>query len=281
LANAQKEAKRQAELLAKGMAAEDVVDQAKTAVEVLAAAVRAETAAVESAALNREYCTIASPLDGHVGARLLDPGNLVTAGGTALAVINQIRPVQVSFTMPQQSLPEIRRRQAAGKLSVRATASGQADAAEGQLTFIDNAVDRATGTIRLKAAFANADQRLWPGQFVTAVLTLAVQPNALVVPAQAVQTGQQGQFVFVITPELTAESRPVTVDRTLGGEAIITGQVQPGEQVVTDGQLMLTKDAKVTIKGRPGTNAPAGDAGEPAKERPAGPAPRDRKAPRP
>jgi multidrug efflux system membrane fusion protein len=256
LNNAKAEAKRQADLFATGGVSEGARDQARAAADALEAAVRADQAAVQTARLNKEYCSVTSPIEGRAGACLADAGNMVKAGDAALVVINQVRPIQMSFTVPQQNLAEIRKRLAAGKLEVRTYVPGQAQPETGELTFVDNAVDRATGTVRLKATFANTAERLWPGQFVTVKLVLYVQPDAVVVPSQAVQSGQQGQFVYVVKADGKVESRIVTVDRILGDESIVSKGVQAGEQVVTDGQLRLFPDAKVTIKPEPGAPGP-------------------------
>jgi len=252
LANAEREASRQAELLKSGGVSQGVYDQARTTADALAAAARADEAAVETARLNLEYCSIRSPIDGRAGECLADAGNMVKAGDAALVVINQVRPIQLNFTVPQQNLAELRKRTAAGTLQVRAYVPGQAQPETGELTFVDNAVDRTTGTIRLKATFANAAERLWPGLFVTVKLVLYVQADAVVVPSQAVQSGQQGQFVYVVKADGKVESRIVTVDRIFGGESIVSKGVEAGEQVVTDGQLRLVPDATVTIKPEPG-----------------------------
>jgi multidrug efflux system membrane fusion protein len=166
--------------------------------------------------------------------------------------INQINPIYVTFTIPEQTLPEVKRYSAGQKLKVKAAMPNEPRPALGELTFIDNAVDRQTGTIKLKGTFANADHRLWPGQFVNTTLTLTTEPNAITVPAPAVQTGQQGQFVYVVKSDKSVEQRKVQIARTLGQDAIVATGVQPGETVVTDGQLRLTPNSKVDIKSAPG-----------------------------
>ena len=258
LNNAKVEAKRQADLFATGGVSEGIRDQAKAVADALEAAVRADQAAVQTARLNKEYCSITSPIEGRAGACLADAGNMVKAGDAALVVINQVRPIQLSFTVPQQSLPEVQKRLAAGKLEARAYIPGRDPAKPevGELTFVDNAVDRATGTVRLKATFANTAERLWPGQFVTVKLVLYVQADAVVVPSQAVQSGQRGQYVYVVKADDTVENRAVTVDRIFGDESIISKGVEAGEQVVTDGQLRLFPDAKVTVKPEPRAPGP-------------------------
>jgi multidrug efflux system membrane fusion protein len=182
---------------------------------------------------------------------------LVKANDTALVVINQLRPVDVAFALPERELPEIRRFRAEGPLAVTALAPRSGEVlATGQLSFVDNRVDPATGTIALKAAFGNADGRLWPGAFVDVVLTLTTESDAVVVPTVAVQTGQQGPYVFVVKPDRTVESRPVEVARAVGAETMIAQGVTPGETVVTDGQLRLFPGAPVEIT-QSATAAPA------------------------
>ena len=211
--------------------------------------VRADQAAIEKAKVDLDYCSIRSPIDGRTGSLLIHPGNIVKANETILVVINQVTPIYVSFSVPEQNLAEIKGRMAAGSLAVMAIIpDDEQHPVEGMLTFVDNAVDNTTGTIRLKATFANAERRLWPGQFVNAVLKLASRPGAVVVPSQAVQTGQAGQYVFVIKPNLTAESRPVVPGATVNGETVIEKGLQPGEKVVTDGQLRLAPGSKVEVK---------------------------------
>ena len=162
--------------------------------------------------------------------------------------INQVQPIYVTFTVPEQYLADIKRFAAAGKLPVQASIQGDSRPVLGKLSFIDNTVDAATGTIKLKGEFVNADRRLWPGQFVNVTLVLHTQPNAVVVPSQAVQNGQQGQFVFVIKADKTVEMRQVTVNRSSSGQSIIDVGLKPGEQVVTDGQLRLVPGSRIEIK---------------------------------
>ncbi|HOX07631.1 MAG TPA: efflux RND transporter periplasmic adaptor subunit [Planctomycetota bacterium] len=267
LENAQNEFNRQKELTESGGTTKSAMQQAD-------ANLKAAQAAVKSAALNVEYCTINSPIDGRAGACLVDAGNLVKSGDAALVVINQIRPVQVSFSVPQQNLAEIRKRMAEGVLKANASIPGQPapETETGELTFVDNAVDRTTGTIRLTAVFDNQGERLWPGQFVTVRIVLRSEPDAVVVPSAAVQNGQKGQYVFVIKDDGTAENRPVTVDRELGTESVISRGLAAGERVVTDGQLRILPGAKVSVVGKDASpempkagGAGKGETGEPAK----------------
>lgn len=242
------QADRNKKLLDQGIVSADQFDQIQTSAEAQDAAVRADKAAVQNANVQLGYCTIRSPIDGRTGSLIVHEGNVVKANDVALVVINQISPIYVDFSVPEKYLSEIKRHMASGALRVRVSSPGdEAHPQEGVLTFVDNAVDTATGTIRLKGTFGNQDRRLWPGQFVNVSLRLAAQANALVVPSQAVQTGQKGQYVFVIKSD-TAEERPVVVGRSLDGETVIERGVQAGEQVVTDGQLRLVPGAKVEIK---------------------------------
>ncbi len=166
-----------------------------------------------------------------------------------MVVINQIQPIYVTFSVPEQYLPEIKKYMSGGKIKVQAfITKGEDNPEEGTLTFVDNSVDLATGTIKLKATFVNKARRLWPGQFVDTVVTLTTQPNAIVAPSSAIQTGQNGQYVFMIKNDLTVESRPVEVGRTLNSETVIDKGLQAGEKVVTDGQLRLVPGAKIQIK---------------------------------
>src|SRR5579883_669682 len=227
LANARREAARQAELAAKNYASQSIADTAQTNAAALEAAVRADEAALDNLKTLLSYYTITSSIDGRVGAIALKEGNAVKAVDTiALLTVNQMRPIYVAFSVPQRDLPAIR-------------------AEMGKLAFIDNAVDASTGTVMLRGLFQNPAEDLWPGQFVTTALTLRVEPNALVVPAQAVRVGQESSYVYVIKPDKTVEPRTVTVDRSAGGESIIASGLSEGEEVVVDGQLRLTKGTLV------------------------------------
>lgn len=246
---AQSQARRYEELLQKNFVSKEAYAQIRTNAETAAAAAKASQAGLENARLNVEYCTIRSPLDGYVGKVLLQAGNMVRANdANPLAVINQVRPIYVNFAVPEQNLPEVRKRMAHGPLEVEVL---PVDAAQprptGQLIFVDNAVDTTTGTIRLRAEFENADASLWPGQFVNLSVRLYEQANALVVPAIAVQTGPDGQYVYVIGDDLTASVRRVTVLRMEAEQAIIAQGIAAGERVVTRGQLRLGPKTRVQI----------------------------------
>ena len=221
---------------------------AEAAVENAQAAIKGNEAMVESARLQLAYTAIRAPMDGRTGNLLAQVGNVVKSGEDApLVVIVQVQPIYVSFSVPEQQLTAINSYRARGTLTVEARIDGGRRTAAGTLTFVNNTVDPTTGTIQLKATFPNADDALWPGQFVDVVLMLASEA-AVVVPAEAVQAGQQGSFVFVVKPDLTVESRRVKVGRRLPRELVIEEGLQAGERVVTDGQLRLVPGARVEIK---------------------------------
>jgi len=220
----------------------------RAAVESAQAAIRAEDARLADAKLQLGYTKIASPISGRAGAVAVKAGNLIKENDVALVTILQLSPSYVSFAVPEQSLNDIRRHMAMGKVAVQATPSELgSDMSTGVLDFIDNTVDATTGTIRLKATFANTDKHLWPGQFVNVMLRLSTERNALVVPSAAVQSSQNGRYVWVIKPDSTAELRIVQVSRTQGGMVVVASGIQAGENVVTEGQLRLKQGAKVEI----------------------------------
>jgi len=245
---ARSQERRYKELLDKNFISHEAYAQIATNAQTAEAVAAASRAALENARLNLEYCTIASPIDGYVGRALLQAGNLVKANDVnALVVINQVRPIYVSFAVPEQQLPAIRKHMAQGSLPVEATATGaEQPLARGSLVFVDNAVDPATGTIRLRASFDNRDLALWPGQFVNVQLQLYDEMNVVLVPARAVQTGPDGQYLYVIKPDSSAEMRPVKVERSDGDLAVVKG-VTAGERVVTGGALRLVPGTKVRI----------------------------------
>jgi len=251
LANkAQADAVRYAELIRKHFVSQQEYDQARATAESLAATVNAGQVAVQNARLMLSYCYLHAPITGRTGNLIADMGNQIKADAdTAMVVINQIQPIYVSFAIPEQNLATVRQFMAAETIKVEVIIAGQEDKCEvGVLSFIDNTVDKATGTIQCKATFANPHKRLWPGLFVNVVVQLSSQPNAILVPSQAIQTSQEGQIVFVVKPDLTVEIRPVEVGRPIDGDVIITKGLKPGERVVTDGQLRLAPGALVSIK---------------------------------
>jgi membrane fusion protein, multidrug efflux system len=247
-ANAEQEAKRYAELAEREYVTAQQYDQARTASAAAAATLAGSEAAVEEARLNLQYATIRAPISGRTGSLRVRAGNLVRVADAApLVTINQIRPILVRFAVPAANLPLIQRYRGED-LVVRAEPVGGGTPTEGQLTFVDNAVDTSTGTILLKGTFPNTDGVLWPGEFVNVRLRLYVERDALVVPATAVVTGQQGSFVFVVGADSAAATKPVKLGRTAGDVAIVDGELRPGERVVTDGQLRLQQGSKVQIK---------------------------------
>ncbi|MBI3785303.1 MAG: efflux RND transporter periplasmic adaptor subunit [Deltaproteobacteria bacterium] len=247
--NAAVEAKRKARLLADGFVSADENDQAQTNAAAMQAEVNADAAAVENAKLQSQFCYLHSPIDGRVGQLLVHEGNVVKKNETKLAVINQVRPIYVAFSVREQDLPEIRKYSTASELAVEATPSKSAgEPAIGALRFINNAVDASTGTVLLKGEFANEDERLWPGQFADVELTLTTESGAAILPTSAVLKGQQGAYVFVVNADDTVESRNVVVGMDLGNEVTVREGVQPGERVVTDGQIRLAPGSKVEIK---------------------------------
>lgn len=263
LKNAATDERRYAELVAKGYVAREQYDQIRTnaealqatlradqaAVENSGAALKADQAAVENARLQLAYTEIRSPMEGRTGTLLVNAGNVVKVNDTSLVTINQVRPVYVTFSVPEQNLSEIKMHQAKGDLVVEAFPPGREDhAARGRLTFINNAVDPSTGTIQLKATFPNTDRALWPGQFVNVLLTVRTESRALVVPSQAIQVGQNGSYVFVVKSDLTVEPRSVVPGATVDGQTVVLKGLSAGETVVTDGQLRLVPGARVEIR---------------------------------
>ena len=241
---------RYEDLLKKGFVSADAYAQFVVNADTAQATVAASRAAVENAKLQLEYATIRAPISGRTGKILVQLGNMVKANDTGpLVVINQVAPVYLSFAVPEQYLGPIRRYMAAGKLPVEATTTeAHARTATGELAFIDNTVDTITGTVRLRALFPNQDRLLWPGQFVTASITLREEQDAIVVPSEAVQTGPKGQFVYVVKPDMSAEYREVTVERADGAQSIIAKGLAAGETVVTVGQSRLIPGIKVNPK---------------------------------
>lgn len=224
------------------------VRAAEAAVENAQAAIKGNEAMREAARLQLAYTTIHAPIDGRTGNLLVQPGNVVKTGEeTPLVVIAQVQPIHVSFSVPEHQLAAINTYRGQGTLKVEARVDGGKRTAAGTLTFVNNTVDPTTGTIQLKATFPNADNALWPGQFVEVVLLLTTE-RAVVVPSEAVQPGQQGTFVFVVKPDLTVEARRVKVGRRLAREVVIDEGLKAGERIVTDGQLRLVPGARVEIK---------------------------------
>ena len=248
--NARREAERNVELAAKGAVSKEQLDQMRSAAEAADAVVKADEALVEVAHVRLGYATIESPIDGRAGALRVQAGNLIKENADdPLVTIHQLAPIYVTFSLPEQHLQQIRQAQAERKLGVTALdPKSNQPLAQGELTFIDNAVDMTTGTIMLKATFANDDRALWPGAFVDVLLHLRTDPGVTVVPASAVTVGQRGPQIFVVKSDNSAELRPVTVQRNVGQESIIEKGVEPGEKVVINGQSRLMPGSKVVIK---------------------------------
>jgi membrane fusion protein, multidrug efflux system len=244
-ANAQET--RYQDLLRQKFISPDAYEQVKATAQSAAATVRADQAAIETAELQLGFCTIRSPLDGYAGRIQIQQGNLVRANdANPLVTVNKIIPVDVSFAVPEQNIDAIRRHQAAGDLVVQAQPPGGArEPLSGRLVFVDNAADMTTGTIKLKAEFPNTGTELWPGQFVTVALTLYEQKDAIVAPSAAIQNGPNGQYVFVVRDDMTAELRNIKVARAEGNDTVVASGLKPGERVVTVGQLRLAPGTKV------------------------------------
>jgi multidrug efflux system membrane fusion protein len=256
------EAKRYAFLFGKGAVSKSEADKYLTEAALYSANVKSDRAEVEDARLNLAYCSITAPFDGRTSSYGVNLGTIVKANDTSLTTLNQITPVYVRFSVAERHLAEIHKFVKSGSVTVKASPkkdlAGEIPA--GRLVFIDNAIDTATGMITLKAEFANTDKQLWPGQFVNVSLHLTMQPDAVVAPLRAVQQGDKGQFVFVVKPDMTADIRPVVVDRAMGEEAVIAKGLAAGETVITDGHLKVRPGGKVEIKenlgAAPGNNSP-------------------------
>lgn len=253
---ARSQERRYQELLDKNFVSKEAYAQIRTNAETAEATAGASQAALENARLNIEYCTIVSPLDGFIGKVLLQTGNLVKANDiNPLLVINQVRPIYVNFAVPEQNLPEVRKNMASGPLRVEVLSPDPGAAPiVGRLIFVDNAVDPSTGTIRLRGEFDNVDAALWPGQFVNVSLRFYEQANALVIPTQAVQTGPEGQYVYVVSEELVADVRRIKVQRSDGERTVVADGLAKGERVVLRGQLRLGPKTRVQI-GKPAAGA--------------------------
>jgi multidrug efflux system membrane fusion protein len=267
---------RQAQLVAGGLLSKDAGDQSRSAADAMGSTVKADKAMVESAKaqlavqqsavdnakVQLSYTTIRATIDGRTGSNSVKPGNLVTANNTELITIDQLQPVYVTFAVPAVHLSAIKGHMGKDPLTVFAASPDAGGAPiEGKLTFFDNAVDPTSDTIKLKATFANRDARLWPGQFTRVTLRLTTLSNATVIPSQAVQTGQDGQFVFLVTPESTVTQRPITVAERMGEDVVIGKGLTPGETIVTEGQLRLEQGTKVQIQNPSGPDTGGADSG--------------------
>lgn len=238
--------KRYKELLQKKFISPDAYGQVKTNLDSAAATIRADEASIASAKLQLDYCSIRSPVTGYAGKIAIQRGNLVKANDTGpLVTVNQVVPIYVSFSVPEQNLSDVRLHQAKGDLHVQANVPHVATPIEGKLIFVDNSADLSTGTIKLKATFPNKDKAMWPGQFVNVALTLYEQQDAIVAPSVAVQNGPNGQYVFVLKTDRTVEMRPIKVARTEGDDTVVAAGLKVGDQVVTVGQLRLAPGTRV------------------------------------
>lgn len=260
----QVEARRYADLAKQGIVSAEQSEQLASTAAASKALVAADRAAVQAAKVQLSYCTITAPINGRTGDLLVQAGNTVQPNTSVLVTINQIKPIYVSFSVPEQYLQQIKQLNGAHSLAVSAHAQGDNDLESGRLSFINNAIDTTTGTIQLMATFANPRERLWPGEYVNTNLTLGVQRNATVVPATAVQNGQNDLYVFVLKANDTVENRTVTTSTTYDGKTVITSGVKPGETVITDGQLSLFPGAKVSVK--PGDGPAAGTVAAAARQ---------------
>jgi membrane fusion protein, multidrug efflux system len=265
-ANSRLQAERYNVLETQGVASKEQADQVRAQAKADASAVYADRAVVDAAKVQLQYTDIKAPIDARTGALLMNVGNLVKANDTPFLVqLNQVTPIYATFSIPENQLDAVRKF-AAGNLKVLAFPKGQnTNPAEGKLTFIDNGVDMQTGTVKLKATFANKDRRLWPGQYVDVVLNLSTRRQAVLVPTKAIQTGQQGPYVYVVTPQSTAESRNVETSGTYQNSTIIAGGVSAGEKVVVDGQLRVAPNAKVLVQSTVPTTPPGGSENATAK----------------
>jgi membrane fusion protein, multidrug efflux system len=253
LASAQADLVRWAELVPQGVKSRQTYDQQRALVQQLQASLKADEAQIEAARLNLGYADIRAPISGRLGIRMVDIGNMVRATDAAgLVTISQLKPMFVSFTVPQENLHKIHQKKGeTGELAVIALgADNKTELARGKLSVIDNAIDQPTGTIRIKATFTNDDERLWPGEFVNVRLVLSVRKGAPTVPAQTVQDGPTGSYAYVIKEDNTVERRAVEVAAVQDGLAIIGKGLSPGERIVVDGQYRLTNGARVKVEAK-------------------------------
>ncbi|HYM62257.1 MAG TPA: efflux RND transporter periplasmic adaptor subunit [Thermoanaerobaculia bacterium] len=251
LRNAEADALRYQTLVKSDFVTKQDYDKFTAAAEVARATVAADRAALDNARLQLSYCEIRAPMDGRTGDLMVHAGNLVKPNDVPLVTINQVAPVYVQFSIPETNLDQVRAQRSLSDLPVAvSTKDGTTPLATGKLSFIDNAVDATTGTISLKGTFDNHDRKLWPGQFVNVALRVGKRDGALVVPAQAIQTGQRGQYVYVVKEGNAVEMRPVSVAMTIDQQTIVDRGLKPGETVVTDGQLRLSQKSHVLVKGK-------------------------------
>ena len=264
--NSRIQADRYSGLETQGIVSREQAEQFRTQAKADASAVEADKANVEAARVQLQYTDIIAPIDARTGSLMINLGNLVKANDTPyLLQLNQVTPIYVTFSVPEANLDRVRHRFSSGQLKVQAYPKGQTDSpAEGRLTFIDNGVDTTTGTLKLKGTFPNGDRRLWPGEFVDVALVLSTQKNVVVVPTKAIQSGQQGEYVYVVRTDSTAESRPVKTAGAYQNVTLIADGLKPGEQVIVNGQLRVAPNAKVVVQSTlPGTQSGTTPAGAP------------------
>jgi membrane fusion protein, multidrug efflux system len=246
---AREQASRYEGLLKEGIVTHDQYDLLRTNAESFAANVAADRAAIKSAKIQLSYCSIRSPISGRTGTLALQPGNLTKSNDLPIVTINQVSPIYATFSIPEKLLAEVKRAMAGNELKIEAVIPNEPGSTEiGTISFLDSAVNSATGTIKLKGVFANKSRKLWPGQFTDVVMTLGNRKNAVVVPTNAIQTSQQGQFIYVVKPDNTVEMRQVTSSATAGEGTVIEKGLAAGESVVVDGQLRLTPGATIESK---------------------------------
>ena len=265
--NSRIQAERYSDLEKQGIVSHEQADQLRAQAKADASAVEADKAAVDAARVQLQYTDIVAPINARAGVLMINLGNLVKANDTPyLLQLNQVTPIYVTFSVPESNLDRVRQRFSSGQLKVLAYPKGQSDnVAEGQLTFIDNGVDTTTGMLKLKGTFQNKDRRLWPGEFVDVALVLSTQKNALVVPTKAIQTGQQGEYVYVVRADSTAESRPVKTAGVYQNLTLISDGLKTGEHVVVNGQMRVAPNAKVFVQDTlPGTQPDSAAASAPA-----------------
>jgi multidrug efflux system membrane fusion protein len=267
--NSRMQAERYSGLEKEGIVSHEQADQLRAQAKADGSAVEADKAAVDAARVQLQYTDIVAPIEARTGVLMINLGNLVKANDTPyLLQLNQVTPIYVTFSVPEANLDRVRPHFSSGQLQVLAYPKGEPDRpAEGRLTFIDNGVDTTTGMFKLKGTFQNKDRRLWPGEFVDVRLVLSMQKNAVVVPTKAIQNGQQGEYVYVVRSDSTAESRPVKTAGVYQNWTLIADGLKTGEQVIVSGQLRVAPNAKVTVQSTlplPGTQTGTKVAGGPA-----------------
>ena len=261
-ANNRAQAKRYDQLLQAGVIAAQQAESFSSTADASDAVVSADEAAIQTAQINLEYCKIYSPIEGRTGLLMVKPGNLIRVADVSILDINQLNPIMVDFTLPQQYLADVKKYMAKGPLSVTASVPNDTGSPEqGTLTFIDNTVDSTTGTIHMRATFANRQNHLWPGVYVNVVLGLSKQADATVVPVQSVVQSQNGPLVFVVKADHTVEARAVSSSRTIEDEAVVEKGLSVDETIVVDGQALLVNGAAVTIKNNSGASGDPGARG--------------------